>query len=75
MNDDLAAGGRRLGQGRSLPRDWRSGLWVSATVSPEIVRHGLNHSRPALSVPARAATPSDTTRTALVAKSAGASAL
>jgi hypothetical protein len=36
-----------------------------------IVRQGLNHSRPAPSVPMRACTPSDTTSAALKAKSAG----
>ena len=47
----------------------------SARVSPVVVRQGLNHSRPAVSVPIRASTPSETISAALKAKSAGSSAL
>ncbi len=47
----------------------------SASASPATVRHGLNHSRPAVSVPARASTPSEITSSAFVAKNDGISAL
>ena len=40
-----------------------------------MVRHGLNHSRPAVSVPIRASMPSDTTSSSLHAKNDGNSAL
>ena len=36
-----------------------------ASLSPSIVRHGLNHSRPAVSVPMRASTPSEAMSAAL----------
>ena len=52
--------------------------WVnrgSAKLAPEMVRQGLNHSRPAVSVPMRACKPSETTRAAFMANSAGSSAL
>ena len=52
----------RAGAGRPAPR-------------PSIVRQGLNHSRPAVSVPTRASTPSETTSSALEAKSDGISRL
>ena len=44
-------------------------------LSPEVVRQGLNHSRPAVSVPMRASMPSETIRTAFIEKSVGSSAL
>src|SRR5947208_5588988 len=48
-----------------------SGSCGSARRSPETVRQGLNHSRPAVSVPTRASTPSEMTSSAFVAKSDG----
>jgi hypothetical protein len=42
-----------------------------ARPTPSIVRQGVNHSRPAVSVPARASTPSDATSTAFGANSDG----
>ena len=47
----------------------------SASVSPAIVRQGLNHSCPAVSAPMRASRPSDTTRAALNVNSDGISDL
>ena len=54
---------------------WSCGRLGSASVSPAIVRHGLNHSRPAVSAPMRASSPSDTTSAALNVNSDGTSAL
>ncbi len=42
-----------------------SGMLTGASVSPAIVRQGLNHSRPAVSVPMRASVPSEITIRAL----------
>ena len=47
----------------------------SAGASPVTVRHGLNHSRPAVSVPMRAWVPSETMSIAFIEKSVGSSAL
>ena len=43
--------------------------------SPSMVRHGLNHSQPPVSVPNRASTPSETPMISFMAKSVGNSAL
>ena len=51
------------------------GIVAAARDSPEIVRHGLNHSRPAVRVPMRASSPSETMSAAFMAKSDGSSAL
>ena len=56
-----------------MTRNW--GRLGSANVSPVIVRQGLNHSRPAVSVPTRASTPSDVMSTALNANRFDSSAL
>ena len=47
---------------------------TGASSSPVMVRQGLNHSHPAVRVPSRASTPSDTASTALKANSEGSSA-
>ncbi len=52
---------------------WSCGIVGSATVSPAIMRHGLNHSYPAVSVPIRSSVPSETTSAALKANSDGSS--
>jgi len=69
-----------------LPRQSERLAWLAAQV-PALPGHGIiytltvrdalqvNHSRPAVNVPMRASTPSETTRSALNAKSAGSSAL
>ena len=57
----------------SITCNW--GRCGSASVSPPIVRHGLNHSRPAVSVPIRASIPSEAMSTALKANRSESSAL
>ena len=54
---------------------WSSVICGSASVSPVTVRHGLNHSRPAVSVPTRAWFPSDTTSASFMENNAGSSDL
>ena len=63
-----------LGSEDALAHHLQPGRWIGRR-SPETVRQGLNHSRPAVSVPTRASTPSEMTSNAFVAKSNGTSAL
>ena len=53
---------------------WSSVRNTGASSSPEMVRQGLNHSHPAVSVPSRASTPSETASTALKVNREGSSA-
>ena len=50
-------------------------MWGSARPSPVMVRQGLNHSRPAVSVPTRASLPSETTSSSFRENRVGSSAL
>ena len=46
-----------------------------ARLSPSMVRHGLNHSHPAVSVPARVCMPSEITMISFIENSEGSSDL
>ena len=73
MKSRTRAGSRRGAQTPSTST-CNCGSVGSANVSPVIVRHGLNHSHEAVSVPRRASSPSDTISTALNVNSDGISA-